>query len=103
MAIRREISQRLIATVPRIPAAGLNETIVAGMVVLLHRYRAARSSPYRTLPSNDDSPRNVEERRQYIRDFIRLNDATKTARELYDKMLELCADRANPLECGRYR
>jgi hypothetical protein len=33
--------------------------------------------------------RNVEETRQYIRDFIRLNDATKTARELYDKMLEL--------------
>jgi hypothetical protein len=38
----------------------------------------------------------VEETRQYIRDFIRLNDATKTARELYDKMLELYPDRANP-------
>jgi glyoxylase-like metal-dependent hydrolase (beta-lactamase superfamily II) len=48
------------------------------------------------IPSNDDSPRNVEETRQYIRDFIRLNDATKTARELYDKMLELYPDRANP-------
>ena len=48
------------------------------------------------IPSNDDSPRNVEETRQYIRDFIRLNDATKTAPELYDKMLELYPDRANP-------
>ena len=47
-------------------------------------------------PGSDDSPRNVEETRQYIRDFIRLNDATKTARELYDQMLELYPDRANP-------
>jgi glyoxylase-like metal-dependent hydrolase (beta-lactamase superfamily II) len=46
-------------------------------------------------PGNDDSPRNVEETRQYIRDFIRLNDTTKTAPELYDKMLELYPDRAN--------
>jgi glyoxylase-like metal-dependent hydrolase (beta-lactamase superfamily II) len=48
------------------------------------------------IPGNDDSPRNVGETRQYIRDFIRLNDATKTARELYDQMLELYPDRANP-------
>jgi glyoxylase-like metal-dependent hydrolase (beta-lactamase superfamily II) len=48
------------------------------------------------IPSNDDSPRNIEETRQYIRDFIRLNDETKTARELYDKMLALYPDRANP-------
>jgi glyoxylase-like metal-dependent hydrolase (beta-lactamase superfamily II) len=48
------------------------------------------------IPSNDDSPKNVEETRQYIRDFIQLNDATKTARELYDQMLELYPDRANP-------
>ena len=48
------------------------------------------------IPTNDDSPRNVEATRQYIRDFIRLNDATKTARELYDRMLELYPDRANP-------
>jgi glyoxylase-like metal-dependent hydrolase (beta-lactamase superfamily II) len=48
------------------------------------------------IPSNDDSPRNAEETRQYIRDFVRLNDATKTARELYDKMLELYPVRANP-------
>ena len=48
------------------------------------------------IPTNDDNPRNVEETRQYLRDFIRLNDATKTARELYDRMLELYPDRANP-------
>lgn len=47
-------------------------------------------------PVNDDSPRHVEETRQYIRDFIRLNDSTKTARELYDKMLGLYPDWANP-------
>src|SRR3984957_9949765 len=48
------------------------------------------------IPGNDDSPRNVEETRQYIRDFIRLNDTTKTTRELYDRILELYPDRANP-------
>jgi glyoxylase-like metal-dependent hydrolase (beta-lactamase superfamily II) len=48
------------------------------------------------IPGNDDSPRNVDETRQYISNFIRLNDATKTARELYDRMLELYPDRANP-------
>jgi glyoxylase-like metal-dependent hydrolase (beta-lactamase superfamily II) len=48
------------------------------------------------IPGNDDGPKNVEETRAYIRDFIRLNDATKTARELYDRMLELYPDRANP-------
>jgi hypothetical protein len=34
----------MTATVPRILATILNETIVAGMVVLLHRWRAADSS-----------------------------------------------------------
>jgi len=48
------------------------------------------------IPSNNDSPQNIEETRQYIRDFIRLNDATKTVREFYDKMMELYPDRANP-------
>jgi glyoxylase-like metal-dependent hydrolase (beta-lactamase superfamily II) len=48
------------------------------------------------IPSNDDSPKIVEATRQYIRDFIRLNDATKTPRELYDRMLELYPDLANP-------
>ena len=44
----------------------------------------------------DDSPRIIEETRQYIRDFERLADATTTARELYDKMLALYSNRANP-------
>ncbi|HEU0149639.1 MAG TPA: MBL fold metallo-hydrolase [Bradyrhizobium sp.] len=48
------------------------------------------------IPTNDDNPRIVGETRQYLRDFIRLNDATKSARELYDQMLALYPDRANP-------
>ena len=44
----------------------------------------------------DDSPRIIEETRQYIRDFESLAEITTTSRELYDKMLELYPDRANP-------
>jgi glyoxylase-like metal-dependent hydrolase (beta-lactamase superfamily II) len=44
----------------------------------------------------DDSPRIIEETRQYIRDFERLAGMTANARELYDRMLELYPDRANP-------
>jgi glyoxylase-like metal-dependent hydrolase (beta-lactamase superfamily II) len=44
----------------------------------------------------DDGPRIIEETRQYIRDFERLAELTTTARELYDRMLELYPDRANP-------
>jgi hypothetical protein len=40
-------------------------------------------------PENDDSPKTVDETRQYIRDFDRLASAATTPRELYDKMLEL--------------
>jgi hypothetical protein len=39
----------------------------------------------------------VEETRQYIRDFDRLAGMTETARELYDKMLELYREPVNPL------
>ena len=46
-------------------------------------------------PENDDSPRIIEETRQYIRDFDRVAEMTTTARELYDEMLELYPDRAN--------
>jgi glyoxylase-like metal-dependent hydrolase (beta-lactamase superfamily II) len=46
-------------------------------------------------PGNDDSPKIVEATRQYIRDFDRLAGTT-TARELYDKMLELYPERVNP-------
>jgi glyoxylase-like metal-dependent hydrolase (beta-lactamase superfamily II) len=48
------------------------------------------------VPENDDDPRIIGETRQYIRDFNRLDEATTTARELYDAMLELYPDRANP-------
>jgi glyoxylase-like metal-dependent hydrolase (beta-lactamase superfamily II) len=44
----------------------------------------------------DDSPRIIEETRQYIRDLERFAEMTPTARELYDKMLEIYPDRANP-------
>jgi hypothetical protein len=43
----------------------------------------------------DDSPRIIEETRKYIRDFERLAELTTTARELYDRMLELYPERAN--------
>jgi glyoxylase-like metal-dependent hydrolase (beta-lactamase superfamily II) len=47
-------------------------------------------------PGNDDGPKIIEETRQYIRDFDRIAGTTTTARELYDKMLELYPDRVNP-------
>ncbi|HTA39673.1 MAG TPA: MBL fold metallo-hydrolase [Candidatus Acidoferrales bacterium] len=47
-------------------------------------------------PENDDNPRIIEETRQYIRDFDRLVEATTTAQELYDKMLEIYPNRVNP-------
>jgi glyoxylase-like metal-dependent hydrolase (beta-lactamase superfamily II) len=48
------------------------------------------------IPENDDDPRIIGETRQYIADFNRLNAATTTARQLYDAMLEIHPDRANP-------
>ena len=48
-------------------------------------------------PGKDDSPKIIEETRQYIRDFDRGAETTTTARELYDKMLELYPERVNPL------
>ena len=45
---------------------------------------------------NDDNPRIIEETRQYIRDFDRLAQTTKTAQELYDKMLDIYPNRVNP-------
>jgi hypothetical protein len=47
-------------------------------------------------PGSDDRPKIVEETRQYILDFDRVAETTTTARELYDKMLELYRDRVNP-------
>ncbi len=39
-------------------------------------------------PGNEDSPRILEETRQYIRDFDELANTARTARELYDQMLK---------------
>ena len=48
------------------------------------------------IPDHDDNPRNIAETRQYLRDFIRLDQTTDTARALFDAMIELYPDRANP-------
>jgi glyoxylase-like metal-dependent hydrolase (beta-lactamase superfamily II) len=47
-------------------------------------------------PENADSPKIIEETRQYIRDFDRLVKTTTTAQELYDQMLQLYPNRVNP-------
>jgi len=48
------------------------------------------------IPENTDDPRIIAETRQYLRDFNRLDEATTTVGELYNAMLELYPDRANP-------
>jgi len=45
-------------------------------------------------PGNADRSKIIEKTRQYIRDFDRIAGTTTTARELYDKMLELYPDRS---------
>jgi len=47
-------------------------------------------------PERNDNPGNIEETRRYIRDFDDLAETTTTARELYERMLELYPNRANP-------
>src|SRR5262249_30745043 len=44
----------------------------------------------------DNEPRHIDATRQYIQNFDRLDHQTTTARELYDRMLELYPDRINP-------
>ncbi|MBB5404455.1 glyoxylase-like metal-dependent hydrolase (beta-lactamase superfamily II) [Paraburkholderia sp. JPY162] len=44
----------------------------------------------------DSSPRHIDATRQYVKQFERINSETETARELYDRMLELFPDRINP-------
>ncbi len=48
------------------------------------------------VPENDDDPADIARTRRYLRDFDVLNQATTTALELYDAMLERYPDRANP-------
>jgi len=62
----------------------------------LGRVRDARHPHCHERPGNDDSPKIIEETRQYIRDFDRVAETTTTARELYGKMLDLYPDRVNP-------
>lgn len=44
----------------------------------------------------DNSPHHIAATRRYILDFDRLDRETETARELYDRMIELYPDRLNP-------
>src|SRR5271156_6330338 len=44
----------------------------------------------------DNAPRHIAETRRYIQDFMRLNEETATAQELYDRMLALYPNRINP-------
>jgi glyoxylase-like metal-dependent hydrolase (beta-lactamase superfamily II) len=47
-------------------------------------------------PTNEDSPRIIEQTRQYIRDFDRIAGITTSALDLYNKMIKLYTDRINP-------
>ena len=48
------------------------------------------------IPDHDDDPRNIAGTRQHLRDFIRLDQETDSPRALFDAMIELYPDRANP-------
>lgn len=48
------------------------------------------------VPANRDDPSVVTETQQYLEDFNRLDAVTSNARELYDAMLALYPDHANP-------
>lgn len=48
------------------------------------------------VPDHNDDPANIAATRQYLQDFIRLNETTDTARELFDAMIEIYPDRLNP-------
>ena len=48
------------------------------------------------VPDHHDDPRNIAETRDYLRDFIRLDRTTDTPLALFDAMIELYPDRANP-------
>jgi len=48
------------------------------------------------IPENADNPSIIDETQQYLRDFNRIELETTTARELFDAMLALYPERANP-------
>ena len=47
-------------------------------------------------PGRDDDPRIIEETRQYILNFDKIAESSKTSRELYDQMLKLYPDWLDP-------
>jgi len=62
----------------------------AGDAVLVDAFMTVKQA------SAHDNPKIIEETRQYIRDFDRPAEKTRTAQELYDKMLDLHPNRVNP-------
>ena len=48
------------------------------------------------IPDHDHDPRNIAQTRQYLRDFARLDQTTDTPRALFNAMIELHPDHANP-------
>jgi glyoxylase-like metal-dependent hydrolase (beta-lactamase superfamily II) len=61
------------------------EALAPGAVVAGHK-----------VPGNPDDPADIGRTRQYLRDFNRLAGSSSTARALYDAMMLLYPDRANP-------
>jgi glyoxylase-like metal-dependent hydrolase (beta-lactamase superfamily II) len=55
------------------------------------------------VPDNDDDPKAITQTRNYLRDFVRLDQVTATPRQLFDAMIELYPDRANPDRSGAVR
>jgi hypothetical protein len=49
----------------------------------------------RKRPGREDNPTIIEETKQYIRDFDRLDRTTTTALDLYNQMLKLYPNRVN--------
>jgi glyoxylase-like metal-dependent hydrolase (beta-lactamase superfamily II) len=47
------------------------------------------------IPDNHDDPKNIGQTRQYLRDFIRLDETTDTPRALFNAMVDLYPDRIN--------
>ena len=48
------------------------------------------------VPEHDDDPSNIAATRQYLRDFIRLNETTDSPQALFDAMIALYPARVNP-------
>jgi len=88
-AAYNDVHQYLVESTPE----GRREWIAALDTIESLQPRAVIAGHKRA--ENDDGPRIIEETRQYIRDFDRIASATKTARELYDQMLELYPKRVN--------